>query len=52
MWNARNLFSPRPLTTVATELTRYRLDLVGVQDVRLDKVGTLGAEDYTSLRIE
>jgi hypothetical protein len=33
---------------VTRELARYRLDLVGVQEVRWDKGGTVGAGDYTS----
>jgi hypothetical protein len=32
---------------VARELSSYELDLVGVQEVRWDKRGTLIAEDYT-----
>jgi exonuclease III len=33
--------------TVARELARYKLDLVGVQEVRWDKEGTVRAGDYT-----
>jgi hypothetical protein len=33
--------------TVARELVRCKLDLVGVQEVRWDKGGTLRAGDYT-----
>jgi hypothetical protein len=33
--------------TVARELARYKLDSVGVQEVRWDKVGTIRAGDYT-----
>jgi hypothetical protein len=33
--------------TVARELARYKLDLVGVQEVRWDKGGTVRAGDYT-----
>jgi hypothetical protein len=33
--------------TVARELARYKLDLVGVQEVRWDKRGTVRAGDYT-----
>jgi len=32
---------------VARELSRYELDLAGVQEVRWDKRGTLRAGDYT-----
>jgi hypothetical protein len=31
---------------VAKELARYKLDLVGVQEVRWDKGGTVRAGDY------
>jgi hypothetical protein len=33
--------------TVARKLARYKLNLVGVQDVRWDKGGTVRAGDYT-----
>jgi hypothetical protein len=36
-----------PLKTVARELGKYKLDLVGVQEVRWEKEGTERAEDYT-----
>jgi hypothetical protein len=32
--------------TVARELARYKLDLVGVQEVRWDEGGTVRAGDY------
>lgn len=35
------------LQTMATELTKYRLDLLGVQKVIQDKGSTEGAEEYT-----
>jgi hypothetical protein len=38
-WNVRSLY-------VARELARYKLDLVGVQEVRWDKGGTVRAGDY------
>jgi len=36
-WNVRSLYRSGSLTR---ELSRYRLDLVGVQEVRWDKWGT------------
>jgi hypothetical protein len=33
--------------TVVRELAKYQLDLVGVQEVRWDKEGTLRAGEYT-----
>jgi hypothetical protein len=46
-WNFRSLYRIGSLTTVARELGKYKLDLVGVQDVRWEKGGTERAEDYT-----
>jgi len=40
------LYRSGSLTTVAKELARYKLDLVGVQKVRWDKRGTVRAGDY------
>jgi hypothetical protein len=37
------------LVTVARELARYKLDLVGVQKVRWDKGGTVRAGEYNFL---
>ena len=44
-WSARRLFRARSLTAEARELARYKLDLVGVQEVRWDKWGTVRAGD-------
>jgi hypothetical protein len=38
-WNFRCLYRSGSLRTVARELARYKLDLVGVQEVRWDKGG-------------
>ena len=38
--------------TVAGELASYKLDLVGVQDVRWDKGGTVRAGDYITSRLK
>jgi exonuclease III len=46
-WNVRSLYRSGSLKTVARELGKYELDLVGVQEVRWDKGGTERAEDYT-----
>jgi exonuclease III len=46
-WNVRSLYRPGSLKTVARELGKYKLDLVGIQEVRWDKGGTEQAEDYT-----
>jgi exonuclease III len=46
-WNIRGLYRVGSLKTVARELGKYKLDLVGVQEVRWEKGGTERAEDYT-----
>ena len=45
-WNARSLYRAGSLMAVARKLVRYKLDLVGVQEVRHDKGGTVRAGDY------
>jgi len=46
MWNVRSLYRAGSLTAAARELARYKLNLVGVQNFRWDKRGTLRAGDY------
>jgi exonuclease III len=46
-WNVRSLYRSGSLKTVAGELGKYKIDLVGVQEVRWDKGGTERAEDCT-----
>jgi hypothetical protein len=48
-WNVRSLYKSGLFTSVARESARYKLDLMGVQDVRWDKVGTVREGDYISL---
>jgi exonuclease III len=45
-WNVSSLYRSGSLKTVARELGKYKLDLVGVQEVRWDKGGTEREEDY------
>ena len=45
-WNVRSLCRAGSLEAAARELARYKLDIVGVQEVRWDRGGTLGAGDY------
>jgi hypothetical protein len=47
IWKVRSLYRSGSLTTVARELARYKLDLVGVQKARWDKGGTVRAGDYS-----
>jgi exonuclease III len=39
-WNVMSLYRIGSLKTVARELGKYKLDLVGVQEVRWEKGGT------------
>jgi exonuclease III len=45
-WNVRSLYRLVSLTVVARELSRCKLDLVGVQEVRWDKGGRVRAGDF------
>jgi exonuclease III len=45
-WNVRSLYRSGSLTSAAREIARYKLGLVGVQEVRWDKGGVLIAGDY------
>jgi len=49
--NVRSLYRSGSLTAAARELTRYKLDLVGVQEVRWDKGDTVRAGDYIYIYI-
>jgi hypothetical protein len=46
-WNVRRLYRAGSLLTVSRELARYKLDLVGVQEVRWEGGGTEPAGEYT-----
>jgi hypothetical protein len=46
-WNIRSLYRVGTLRTVSRELSRYRLDLVEVQEVRWEGSGTIPAGEYT-----
>jgi hypothetical protein len=48
-WNVRSLYRASLLTAAATELARYKLDVVGVQVVRKDKGDAVRAGDYNFL---
>ena len=43
MWNIRSLYRAGSFTAAARELARYKFDLVGVQEVKWDKGGTVRA---------
>ena len=46
-WNVRSLYRAGSFTAAARELARYKLDVVGVQELRWDKGGTVRAGDYS-----
>ena len=46
IWNVRSLYRSGSLTTAARELAGYKLDLVGVGEVRWDKGGMVRTRDY------
>ena len=45
-WNVWSFYRAGDLKAAARELARYKLDVVGVQEVWWDKVGTVRAGDY------
>jgi hypothetical protein len=47
MWNASSLYRAGSLMTVAKQIPKYKLDLVGVQEVRWDRGGTEPEGQYT-----
>jgi exonuclease III len=47
MWNASNLYRAGLRVTVAKEISKYKIDLVGIQEVRLDSSGTEPGHKYT-----
>jgi hypothetical protein len=46
-WNIRSLYRVGSLMTDSRELSRYRLALVGVQEVRWEGSGSAPAEEHT-----
>ena len=45
-WNVRSLYRAGSLTAAAREFAKYKLDLVGVQEVRWDKMDAVRAGNY------
>jgi hypothetical protein len=39
-WNVGSMYGRSSLITVAKELSKYKLDLLGVQEIRRDRCGT------------
>jgi hypothetical protein len=51
-WNIRSLYRAGSLTTAASELARYKLASVGVQEVRWDKGDAVRARDCNYLYVK
>ena len=45
-WNVRSLYRAGSLKAAARELARYKLDVMGVQEIGWEKRGTVKAGDY------
>jgi exonuclease III len=45
-WNVRSFYRAGSLRAVAEEIPNFKLDLVGVQEVRWDEGGTESAGEY------
>jgi exonuclease III len=46
-WNVRSMYRAGSLRVVGEDISKYKLDLVGVQEIRLDGGGTERAGEYT-----
>jgi exonuclease III len=46
-WNVRSMYRAGSLRAVAEVISKYKLDLVGVQEVRWGRGGTQTAGEYT-----
>jgi exonuclease III len=46
-WNVRSMYRAGSLRVVGEDISKYKLDLVGVQEVRWDGGGTERAGEYT-----
>jgi exonuclease III len=48
-WNVRSLYRAGAIKSVVGELEKYKLDLVGVQEVRWEEEGYQTVDNYTFL---
>jgi hypothetical protein len=46
-WNVRSMYRTGALRVVGEEILKYKLHLVGIQEVRWDRGGTEPADQYT-----
>jgi hypothetical protein len=47
MWNVRSLYRAGSFMTIANEISIYKLDLVGVQEIKCNRGGTESTGEYT-----
>jgi hypothetical protein len=47
LWNIRSLYRAGSLMIISRELSKYKLNLVGVQEVRRESGGIEPAGEYT-----
>ena len=45
-WKVRSLYRSVSLTRIVRKLARYKIDLVGVKELKWEKAGTVRAGDY------
>ena len=48
-WNVRSLYRAGALGLVTSKIEKYRMDLVGVQEVRWEDNGSLDSGNYASI---
>jgi exonuclease III len=46
-WNVRSMYRAGSLRAVTEEISKYKLDFVGIQEVRSDRGGTKPADEHT-----
>jgi exonuclease III len=46
-WNVRSMYRAGSLRAIAKEISKYKLDLVGIQEVRWNGGGNKPAGEYT-----
>jgi hypothetical protein len=51
-WYVRSLYMSGPLSKLARELVRYKVDLMGVQEVKYYKLGTVRAGEFIFFSME
>jgi hypothetical protein len=47
MWNVSSLYRAGSLMTAVKEISKYKLDFVGMQEVKWDRNGTKPAGEHT-----